>query len=68
VQANRIVQIVAATVVGVVLTTVRNRATAVKKEGRSHDDTVKIFQDELQDRFNRDQIAGAIRAAYNEAP
>ena len=50
------------------LTTVRDRATALKKEGKSLDDTVKALQEELQSRFNRNQMAGAIRAAYNEAP
>jgi len=50
------------------LTTVRDRARALKKEGKSLDDTVKALQEELQGRFNRNQMAGAIRAAYNEAP
>ena len=50
------------------LTTVRDRAVALKKEGRSLDDTVKLVQDELQGRYDRNRMAGAIRAAYNEAP
>jgi glyoxylase-like metal-dependent hydrolase (beta-lactamase superfamily II) len=50
------------------LTTVRARATALKKEGRTLDDTVKTIQDELQDKYPRNGMAGAIRAAYNEAP
>jgi glyoxylase-like metal-dependent hydrolase (beta-lactamase superfamily II) len=50
------------------LTTVRARATALKKEGKTLDDTVKTIQDELQDKYPRNGMAGAIRAAYNEAP
>ncbi|HLG56312.1 MAG TPA: MBL fold metallo-hydrolase [Vicinamibacterales bacterium] len=50
------------------LTTVRARATALKKEGKSLDDTVKTIQDELQDKYPRNGMAGALRAAYNEAP
>jgi len=49
------------------LTTVRARATALKKEGKSVDDTVKAIQDELQDKYDRNRMASAIRAAYNEA-
>jgi len=49
------------------LTTVRDRAAALKKEGKSVDETVRLLQDELQSRFNRNQMASAIRAAYNEA-
>jgi glyoxylase-like metal-dependent hydrolase (beta-lactamase superfamily II) len=50
------------------LTTVRTRAAALKKEGRGLDDTVKAIQDELGDKYDRNRMAGAIRAAYNEAP
>jgi len=49
------------------LTTVRARATALKKEGKSVDETVKLIQDELQDKYDRNRMASAIRAAYNEA-
>jgi glyoxylase-like metal-dependent hydrolase (beta-lactamase superfamily II) len=49
------------------LTTVRDRAAALKKEGKTLDDTVRMLQDELQSRYNRAQMASAIRAAYNEA-
>jgi len=48
-------------------TTVRERAAALKKDGRSIDETVRTLQDELQSRYNRNQMASAIRAAYNEA-
>ena len=50
------------------LTTVRERTAAHKKEGKSLDDTVKLVQDELQANYDRNRMAGAIRAAYNEAP
>jgi glyoxylase-like metal-dependent hydrolase (beta-lactamase superfamily II) len=50
------------------LTTVRDRAAALKKEGKSLDDTVKLVQDELAGKYDRNRMAGAIRAAYNEAP
>jgi glyoxylase-like metal-dependent hydrolase (beta-lactamase superfamily II) len=50
------------------LTTVQARAGELKKQGRGLDETVKLIQDELQDRYDRNRMAGAIRAAYNEAP
>jgi glyoxylase-like metal-dependent hydrolase (beta-lactamase superfamily II) len=50
------------------LTTVRDRAVALKKERKSLDDTVKLVQDELGGKYDRNRMAGAIRAAYNEAP
>ena len=49
------------------LTTVRERAATLKKDGRSIDETVRTLQDELQGRYSRNQMASAIRAAYNEA-
>ena len=49
------------------LTTVRDRAAALKKDGKTIDETVRTLQDELQGRYNRNQMASAIRAAYNEA-
>ena len=49
------------------LTTVRARAPELKKQGKSLDETVKAIQDELQDKYPRNGMAGAIRAAYNEA-
>ena len=50
------------------MTTVQARAAELKKQGRSLDDTVKVIQDELQDRYPRNGLAGVARAAYNEAP
>jgi glyoxylase-like metal-dependent hydrolase (beta-lactamase superfamily II) len=49
------------------LTAVRDRAAALKKDGKTADETVRVLQDELQARYNRAQMASAIRAAYNEA-
>jgi len=49
------------------LTTVRARAAALKQDGKTVDETVRTLQDELQARFNRSQMASAVRAAYNEA-
>jgi glyoxylase-like metal-dependent hydrolase (beta-lactamase superfamily II) len=50
------------------LTTLRDRTVARKKEGKSLDETIALVQDELQGRYNRNQMAGPIRAAYAEAP
>ena len=48
------------------LTTVRTRATELKKQGKTIDDTVSTLQDELQKRWpDRQRMASAIRAAYN---
>jgi len=49
------------------LMTVRERAAALKKDGKTLDETVRALQEELQPRYNRNQMASAIRAAYNEA-
>ena len=48
------------------LTTVRTRATELKKQGKTVDETVSTLQDELQKRWpDRQRMASAIRAAYN---
>ena len=49
------------------MTTVQARAAELKKQGRTLDDTVKLIQDELQDRYPRNGLAGVARAAYTEA-
>ena len=49
------------------LTTIRARATELKKQGKTVDETVMTIQDELQDKYPRNGMVGAIRAAYNEA-
>jgi glyoxylase-like metal-dependent hydrolase (beta-lactamase superfamily II) len=50
------------------LTAVREQTVAHKKAGKSLDDTVKLVQDELQAKYDRNRMAGAIRAAYAETP
>jgi len=50
------------------MTTVQARAAELKKQGKTLDDSVKTIQDELQDRYPRNGLAGVARAAYNEAP
>ena len=50
------------------LTTVRDRTAALKKEGKSVDDAVKLLQEELKGRYDPNRMAGTIRTAYNEAP
>jgi glyoxylase-like metal-dependent hydrolase (beta-lactamase superfamily II) len=50
------------------MTTVQSRAADLKKQGRTLDDSVKVIQDELQDRYPRTQLAGVAAAAYREAP
>jgi glyoxylase-like metal-dependent hydrolase (beta-lactamase superfamily II) len=50
------------------MTTVQTRAAELKKQGRTVDDTVKMIQDELQDKYPRNGLAGVARTAYNEAP
>jgi glyoxylase-like metal-dependent hydrolase (beta-lactamase superfamily II) len=50
------------------LTTIRTRTADLKKQGKSIDETVMTIQNELQDQYPRNAMAGAIRAAYNEAP
>ena len=48
------------------LTTVRARTLALKKEGKSLEDTIKLVQDELGGKYDRNRMAAAIRVAYNE--
>jgi hypothetical protein len=51
------------------LTTVQARASALKKEGKSLDETIKTIQTELQATYSPpNRMVSAIRAAYNEAP
>jgi glyoxylase-like metal-dependent hydrolase (beta-lactamase superfamily II) len=51
------------------LTTVRTRAAALKKEGKTLDEAVKTIQTELQATYSPpNRMVSAIRAAYNEAP
>ena len=51
------------------LTIVQTRASALKKEGKSIDETIKAIQTELQATYSPpNRMVSAIRAAYNEAP
>jgi glyoxylase-like metal-dependent hydrolase (beta-lactamase superfamily II) len=50
------------------LTTVQARTVALKREGKTLEETVAVVQDELQRTYDRNRMAGAIRAAFNEAP
>ena len=50
------------------LTTVTDRVRALKMQGRSLEETVQTLQTELQGRYDRQRMTGAIRAAYGEAP
>ncbi len=47
--------------------TVRDRATALKREGKTVDETVATVSGELTPRWDRGRVGGAIRAAYAEA-
>jgi glyoxylase-like metal-dependent hydrolase (beta-lactamase superfamily II) len=51
------------------LRTVQQRAAALKKQGRSVDETVSTLQAELGEKFGESpRMAGTIRTAYNQAP
>jgi glyoxylase-like metal-dependent hydrolase (beta-lactamase superfamily II) len=45
------------------------RSAALKKEGKSQEEVVQAVTDEMQPQYpDKNRLAGAIRAAYNEAP
>ncbi|HVQ17180.1 MAG TPA: MBL fold metallo-hydrolase, partial [Vicinamibacterales bacterium] len=48
------------------LIAVRERTVAHKKAGKNLDDTIKLVQDDLGGKYDRNRMAGAIRIAYNE--
>jgi glyoxylase-like metal-dependent hydrolase (beta-lactamase superfamily II) len=52
------------------LTTIRARAATLKKEGRTVEQTTEVLTAELKDNYPNagQRLAGAIRAAYREAP
>lgn len=51
------------------LTTVQTRATALKKQGKSIDETVQSVTAELESKYaDRGRLGGTVRAAYNEVP
>jgi glyoxylase-like metal-dependent hydrolase (beta-lactamase superfamily II) len=49
-------------------TTIRTRAGALKSQGRTVDETIKLLQEELRSRYDPQRIVGTVRAAYAEAP
>jgi glyoxylase-like metal-dependent hydrolase (beta-lactamase superfamily II) len=51
------------------LMTIRRRSAELKKDGKSEDETVQLITDELSARYpDKNRLAGAIRAGFNEAP
>jgi glyoxylase-like metal-dependent hydrolase (beta-lactamase superfamily II) len=51
------------------LTTIRDRTAALKHQGQSVDEAIKTLTAELQPRYpDAGRLAGAVRAAYIEAP
>ncbi|HEV7610060.1 MAG TPA: MBL fold metallo-hydrolase [Steroidobacteraceae bacterium] len=51
------------------LTHIRDRAAALKKEGKTQDEAVQIITDEMSVQYpDKNRLAGAIRAGFNEAP
>jgi len=48
---------------------ISTRSAALKKEGKSQDEVVQAVTDEMQPQYpDKNRLAGAIRAGYNEAP
>lgn len=53
----------------VYLTTIRDRAAALKKDGKTQDEAVKTITAEMQGKYpDAGRLAGAVKAAYAEAP
>jgi glyoxylase-like metal-dependent hydrolase (beta-lactamase superfamily II) len=50
------------------LSAIQDRVRAAKMQGKSLEDTTQAVQTELQGRYDRQRMTGAIRAAYAEAP
>jgi glyoxylase-like metal-dependent hydrolase (beta-lactamase superfamily II) len=51
------------------LTHIRERSAELKKAGKTQDETVQILTDEMSRQYpDKNRLAGAIRAGYNEAP
>jgi glyoxylase-like metal-dependent hydrolase (beta-lactamase superfamily II) len=48
------------------LTTIADRTRVLKMQGKTLDETTQAVQTELQARYDRQRMTGAIRAAYNE--
>jgi len=51
------------------LTRIRDRAAELKKAGKTQDETVQAITDEMSAQYpDKNRLAGAIRAGYNDAP
>ena len=51
------------------LTRIRDRSAALKKSGKTQDETVQTITDEMSAQYpDKNRLAGAIRAGFNEAP
>jgi glyoxylase-like metal-dependent hydrolase (beta-lactamase superfamily II) len=51
------------------LTRIRDRSAELKRAGKSQDETVQVISDEMAAQYpDKNRLAGAIRAGYNEAP
>jgi len=50
------------------LTRIRDRAAELRKAGKTQDETIQLITDEMSAQYSdKNRLAGAIRAAYNEA-
>ena len=51
------------------LTRIRDRAAQLKKSGQTQDETIQVITDEMSAQYpDKNRLAGAIRAGFNEAP
>jgi len=51
------------------LTRIRDRASELRKAGKTQDETIQVITDEMSAQYpDKQRLAGAIRAAFNEAP
>ena len=51
------------------LTRIRDRSAELKKSGKTQDETVQTITDEMSAQYpDKNRLAGAIRAGFNEAP
>jgi glyoxylase-like metal-dependent hydrolase (beta-lactamase superfamily II) len=51
------------------LSRIRDRAAELKKAGKAQDETIQVITDEMSPQYpDKNRLAGAIRAGFNEAP
>jgi glyoxylase-like metal-dependent hydrolase (beta-lactamase superfamily II) len=51
------------------LTRIRDRSAELKRAGKTQDETIQIITDEMATQYpDKNRLAGAIRAGFNEAP